>query len=392
MSLHDTTEFAKKFGIVTSLLIGAILVIVIFVKVGTFIHSILYPSRIPAPNEAYGKLQAVPFPQSTVAGEFTYTINTVNGSLPSTFPDRINVYPMVQPQGSYEDLPNATKAVQSLGFTDPLGNVLPNIPLGGPTYEWKESAPDTSGYQKTIEYNTVTGNFSMTSDYLTSLTALNAQSLGDQNQAISAVQDFLGNINQMPTDVDLTITQNPTSDQTYATAPQLFSITSGQLEPTSSLSNAQIIRVDLYQKEIDYTLLAGLTQGASSFSKFNMTMPILYPHPPYSTMNFLIASGQGQPMVVSADFNHQSINTAVTPADQATYPLISAQEAYDELKAGKGYIAAYTGSGSQILINNVFLAYYVGDTQQSYLLPIIVFTGQNGFFAYVPAIAASAMQ
>jgi hypothetical protein len=392
MSLHDTAEFSKKFGIVSGLGLGAILTIVIFVKVGEFIHSVLVPPRIPPPNETYGKLPQISFPQSTVNGEFTYSINTVNGSLPTTFPDRINIYPMILSQGNYEDLPDAQKAVQALGFTDPTGNLLPDIALGGPNYEWRESAPDSTGYQKTIVYNTVTQNFTMTSDYLTSLTALTAQSLGDQNEAISTVQNFLSNVNQSPTDVDYTITQNPTTNETYATAPELFSITSGQLAPTTSLSNAQIIRVDLYQKEIDYTLNAGLTANASGFSKFNMTMPILYPHPPYSTMNFLIASSQGQPTVVSAEFNHQYANTTITPANQATYPIKTAQEAYDDLKNGKGYVAAYTGSGSQILISNVFLAYYIGETQQSYLMPIIVFTGQNGFFAYVSAVSDVAVQ
>src|SRR6266702_2501420 len=98
MTLHDTAEFSKKAGIVLSIGLGVILLIVIFVKVGKFINTILNPPRISSPNEAYGKVTPILFPQSTVRGEFTYSINTVNGSLPEDFPDRVIVYQMVVPQ------------------------------------------------------------------------------------------------------------------------------------------------------------------------------------------------------------------------------------------------------------------------------------------------------
>src|SRR6266404_5428692 len=206
MTLHDTAEFSKKGGIAISIGLGVILLIIIFVKVGKFVNSIINPPRIDAPNEVYGKIPSITFPQSTVKGQFTYTINTVNGSLPSDFPDR----------------------------------------------------------------------------------------------------------------------------------------------------------------------------------------PIIYPHPPYSTMNFLVASGENQATVVSAIYNHQTVN--LQPDKNATYPIKSAQQAFDDLKNGKGYIASYNGSDSQILISNIFLAYYIGVTDQDYLMPVIVFQGQNGFFAYVPAVTNDALQ
>ena len=83
-----------------------------------------------------------------------------------------------------------------------------------------------------------------------------------------------------------------------------------------------------------------------------MQVPILYPHPPYSTMNFLIASGsQNQIEVVEAHFVHKDIQIP-TDTTIATYPIITAQEAFDELKSGKGYIAAFNRPDTNILINN----------------------------------------
>jgi hypothetical protein len=386
MTLHDTAEFSKKAGITISIGLGIILIIVIFVKVGKFINTMLNPPRIAIPNEAYGKLPQIVFPQSTVKGEYTYSINTVNGSLPEDFPDRVIVYPMIVPEPNLLNLDNAKKIIANLGFIDQIGNPLPEIPRGGPDYEWDEP----TGFQRRIIFNIVTDSFSMTSNYLTSLTVLNAQFLGDQNAAVATVQDFLGSLGAFPQDIDLTLTQSPSPDIDYTTTPQLYSIISGQLSPTTSLSNTQVIRVDLYQKEIDYTLTAGQNQDLSHFQNFDMKLPIMYPHPPYSTMNFLVASGNSQAQVVSSMYNHQEVD--LQPDNQATYPVKTAQQAFDDLKKGKGYIAAYSGTDSQILIDKVYIAYFMGEAQQNYLEPVVVFEGQNGFFAYVPAITDEALQ
>jgi hypothetical protein len=113
-----------------------------------------------------------------------------------------------------------------------------------------------------------------------------------------------------------------------------------------------------------------------------MKIPVLYPHPPYSTMSFWIASGQNSQEVDAASFVHREILTD----SHATYPIKTAQEAFDALKAGDGYITSYQGADTNILISNVYLGYYLGEENQGYLMPIIVFEGQNNFFAYVSAI------
>ncbi len=180
MTLHDTAEFSKKGGIAISIGLGVILLIIIFVKVGKFVNSIINPPRIDAPNEVYGKIPSITFPQSTVKGQFTYTINTVNGSLPSDFPDRLIIYPMVISEPNLLNLDEARTKIQALGFIDQVGNTLPEIPRGGPNYEWDEP----NGFQLRIIYNIVNKSFSMTSNYLTSLVVLNAQNIGDQNAAV----------------------------------------------------------------------------------------------------------------------------------------------------------------------------------------------------------------
>src|SRR5579872_4622371 len=116
MSLHDTTEIAKKVGIVLALLFGLFIVVTVFLKAGAFIHAILFPPKIAPANEAYGKIPPIAFPKSSIRNEFTYSINTVNGSLPQDFPDRLIVYPMIINQPNLLDLKNAQQNISNLNF------------------------------------------------------------------------------------------------------------------------------------------------------------------------------------------------------------------------------------------------------------------------------------
>lgn len=67
-----------------------------------------------------------------------------------------------------------------------------------------------------------------------------------------------------------------------------------------------------------------------------------------------------------------------------TYPIKTAEEAYNELKGGDGYIAIEPRT-SNASITKVYLAYYLSEEYSSYLLPVYVFEGQE-FAAMVPAI------
>lgn len=388
MTLHETIENTKKGSIATGIGIVAIFILYIFIKIISLIFLIVFPPVVPPPNVLFGKVPTISFPQNAVAQNFTYTINTVSGTLPN-FPDRLNIYQITQPQPNLLNLDTAKQMVTTLNFTNSQGTVLPQTALGNATYEWDETNnPDLN---ESIKMNIVSFNFDLTSNFLTSLTVANAQYLSDQTSAIDTVQTLLKSINLLYSDIDLTKTQNPNPNDDFNTSPQLFSILNGQLSPTSSLSNAQAIRVDLYQNNIQYTLNAVLP-GSRSEQQIQEDIPIIYPSPPYSTMSFWVASGDQGPEVVQANYFHQAINNPSDSTQIGVYPIITAQQAYTQLQSGDAYIAAYNGTDNNILINKIYLAYYMGDTDQQYLLPVYVFEGANGFFAYIPAISGKETQ
>jgi hypothetical protein len=379
MTLHETTILAKKISKWAGITFGCLFGIFILFQLGVIIKNMIFPPKVVPPSVTYGKVPAIAFPTSIDTQPLTYSLNTLSGDLP-VFPNRLNIYPITHPPANFLNLNKVKGKAARLGFSRFDGTVLPEQSLGNEEYRWTEE----DGIKRRITFNIVSFNFHMESDYLTSLTVLDARNLGDEKKAAATAKGFLDNIALTPSDLAIEKTTTPFQNLEYITNPQLFAIKNSQLAKTTSLATTQVIRVDLYQKDVSYELNTGVPALNGNIIIETVTLPILYPHPPYSTMTFWVASTDQDIQVVEAKFTHHKY-TMPTDVD-ATYPIKTAEEALEELKNGKGYVASYAGSANEIKINNIFLAYYAGETEQNYLMPIIVFQGNNGFFAYVSAL------
>lgn len=341
-TLHKTTEFAKKILKWSTIAVISIIVLFVILRVGTQIKEYFFPTPLPPPTVKFGKLPALKFPENATnppAGGFTYRLNTLSGQLP-TLPTQINVNKIVKPQPSLLALEKAKEQVAKIDF-----NSSP-VRIQDALYQW--SNQDTLSKKLLLDIASL--NFSLSSDFVFDQDVLSAKNLPDENEAIEKAKNFLKNID-FPQDID--------NEKTKAT---LLLIEGQELVPATSFSKTQIIRVDFFQKDID-------------------SLSIYYPNPQNSIMYVLIAAGVSQPQVVEAKFFHHNISEI-----SATYPIKTAEEAFSELKNKKAYLASYFGSETNISIKNISLGYYLEDKEQNYLLPIIVFEGNNGFFAYVEAL------
>lgn len=393
MTLHETTVFVKKAGLGSVLGIIGIIFIVILVRIGIMIKNYYFPPKVDPPTTKYGPLPALQFPPSDVKmTDFTYQLQTTSGTFPTGLPDRLSVFRIKPVEPNVVNLDKAIAKVKVLGFTEVDGStVVDKKQLGDPFYEWDE----LKDFNRRIVFNINSFDFTMVSDYITSLYASNHQYLGNEDTAIKAVTKFLSKAGLMYDDIDLTKTNKKDEFKHYYTYPQLFAIQTlpegSTLIPATSLSSADVIRVCLYQKDIKYDLITG--EGMDFKPKVSVEYPILYPHPPFSTMDFKVVSGQSDAEVVEASYTHQSVDTSET---DATYKLKTPKAAWDELSSNKAYIAAYYGADSNIFINDIYLAYYLGDKPQDYpqkyLMPVYVFEGRNGFFAYVSAITENQLE
>lgn len=314
-------------------------------KIVAFIQRVYYPPKPLRPQERFGKLPRINFPTQEPR-KFTYKINTFSGTLPF-FSDKVEVYAFRAREQKLLDLKNARERVRGVDFA------THETPLSNSRYQWNHTKrPNTF-----IIYDIVTRSFEMHSDYLRDDEVVSARNLpADNEQYKKAVFEFLGKIGEDILDID--------TEKTSITYLKLSQ--QNRLTQTDEFSEAQIVRVDLFQKPIDQK-------------------PIYYEKLGQSNMYFLLGSGASikTPRIVEAHFNH----LVVDKSNHSTYPLKPAFSAYQELITGNAYITNLSLL-SEIEIADVSVAYYIGIPNQQYLIPIIVFDGR-GFKAYVDAIPTS---
>jgi len=337
-SLHETTSLTKNIIKWGGIVLGVILLLILLYRGGKIIASALFPKKPVAPTAAFGKLPTIIFPENVSTSKFTYSLDTVTGDL-GDFPDRANVYKMIPPVPTLLDLKTTRTQLNLAGF-----NSNETI-ITDTQYSWR----DARQTDRKITINIVSKDFIITTSYL-NYPNLSPSGEVDPQDAAKVATDFLQQLLLYPSDFD------PTK-----TATQLLTLQGTTLFASSSLSTAEMVRVDLFQKDIN---------------KF----PIMYAHPPYSSMHFLIG-GQNPGQILDASFSHQAVGKEST-----SYSIIPVNDAYTQLKEGKAYIASYYGNSSNITIKDVYLAYFMSEKKQDYLMPIYVFEGKEGFFAYISAV------
>lgn len=336
--LSSESRSLAKWGGIS---IGIIILLFVLFKMGAFIKDMLYPTPPEPPTAGYGKLPQIDFPKQTETKSITYSIDTVSGDLPD-FPDRTNIYKMVKPQPDLLALKKAQEKLNNIEFKSSPNLVSQNI------YRWSLPAP----LFKTLTYNILTSDFTLTSSYLMNGDVNSGKNFPIDEMNISGIaQDYLENMESFPDDFDL-----------ERKKVDYFAIKSYVLISSTSISGAQAARVYFFQKSIN-------------------KLPIFYSDPNTSPVNLLITGGESQAQVVEAKFTYQKASD-----ESETYAIKSAVEAFEELKNGDGFIASNPVKTENVLITNVFLAYYISENKQNYLMPIVVFEGNDNFFAYISAV------
>lgn len=323
---------------------GGISLLIIFlfffgIRFVTLVKDALAPT--PPPQVSFGKLLVIPFPDQQKEN-IIYSLDTLSGFLPN-FGDRVKVYQLPQPQPTLLALENAQKKVSNVDFRND------GVKISSEEYQWNDL---TSPFQRRIIMNIFSSDFSLSSPYLVIPSLQNfSNSDEEENRAINLATSFLSDMSLLPKDLDK-----------EKTTTILYSIDNSTLNPTSRITNAKIIRVNFFQKDLG-------------------NLPIYYEKGPISNINFLIAKEDNRLKVVEAHYSYKNISDI-----SSTYPIKSASQAYAELKQGKGYIASKPKDAVGITINKVSLGYYVGQGYQEYLMPVVIFEGENNFVAYVSAV------
>jgi hypothetical protein len=148
-----------------------------------------------------------------------------------------------------------------------------------------------------------------------------------------------------------------------------------QLIPAISLSEADFVRVDFFRAPFQAASLGTTTDSLS--------LPFYTADPDRGLVSIIVSgSSEQNKKIIAVDYRYSPIEYE----SFSDYPLKTVQQAWDELNAGGGFIASFTGANEGI-VRRISLGYFDPLTAHEFVMPIYVFVGDNDLVAYVSAIA-----
>jgi len=341
-TLTETAIIVRK--ILRYSIYGIVLIVVTRYTLGMSakVYRYFFPEPPPPPTVEFGRITKIPFPQRTVVDyeKLTFILETPEGGLPK-LPPQAKVYFMPKPSSNIRALDVAKQKVSALGF-NPDGREITQTQYLFP----HPSVPST------LEMNIVTQIFSISYD-LRSDPSIIQSTPPTPDTAITQIQSYLARANLLPDDIS-----GPTTTE-------FIKIDQREFVGAVSMSEANFIKVNLFRKSFD-------------------DIPSLTANPEQANIWFIVGSSKGRVSdKLAAEYHYFPVNES----RYATYPLKTADQAWEDLKSGRGYIANYEGQPDIVKIRRIYLAYFDPSVYTEFYQPIVVFEGDNKFIAYVSAVS-----
>ncbi|MFC1700022.1 hypothetical protein ACFLZ4_00050 [Patescibacteria group bacterium] len=349
MNLTSVAAFFKKGIRYLILIVGVYYLVTLIIFPGT--RSIIRALFVPKEqlNPIYSQLPPLEFAEKATVGNVSpeYVLNTQNGKLPNTLPDRIRVYKFKPQQYSYLAGKNALTEAEALGFTEE--DLITD--LKGDVFKWRNSKLGSllsiEVDSRRIVLETTTNNKSL---YYTP---------GEINQ--QNAKEFA---------IELFQTIDRFDDELYQNGEQkviLGSFSSNRLSETIDIREAQVALVDFYRS------LDGI--------------PILGPDPKKGLLRTIIRKPSKGNLTPINNPMVEAYYWEIEPKTTAVYKIISVKDAWNAIIQNRGVITNVTPKNmnpfgeytpvhvQKILVDNIFLAYYETPKYQTYLQPVYVFEG-----------------
>lgn len=309
---------------------------------GIKIYRYFYPAPPPPPEVSFGKLPTLPFPQKDSPEGLAYTLETAEGSLPK-FDYQAKVYFMPKLYTGLLSLETAKETATSLGFSPEGAGVTETV------YKFENLKSPAE-----LQVSIATGVFSISYNLYIDPSPLDTRPPTPE-VAASKVRSFLSTASLLAKDLD------------GPTVSEYVKLQNDKIVGAISLSDANFTKVNLYRKNYN-------------------ELPSLTPTPKQGNIWFIVSGeNQKEKMVMAAEYHYFPVDETKS----STYPIKTAQVAWDELAAGKAFIASFNGTNKNITIRRVYLAYYDGGVAMDFYQPMVVFEGDNNFLAYIPAVTDS---
>ncbi len=327
-----------------------IIFFIIFLIVGKFlldstiaIYRKVFPPPPPDPTVKFGKLTKIKFPDNKISVKLSYTLETPEGGLPK-LPTQAKVFFMPKVNPNLLSLDVSTDKARALGFTIGPQQVSDTL--------YKYTNPD---FPSVLEINIVTGTFSISYDLTADRTPLSSKPPVAE-VAASEFRSALSGANALPDDL------------TGPTAHDFFKLSDAKLVPALSLSESDVVKVNLFRKTYD-------------------ELPSVTGKPSEGNVWAIISgSSNREQQIIGAEYHYFPVDES----QFSTYPIKTPEAAFSELQSGTAFLAdlGLNKDGETLKIRRVYLAYFDPESEGNFFQPVYVFEGDNGFTAYVPAVTA----
>ena len=339
MSSLTQTAYATRNGIKY----GGITLVVVALS-WSFITSAIRAYKASKPNVPdvrFGRLPAIVFSQKQFESK-NFSLELAKDSFPK-FSDQAQIFVIFRPISTLTALEKDTQTANNLGFYSKPVEVKTGV------YQFSKT-----NIEQTLTINVLDGSFLLSYPYKNDQMLINSKNLPEDKQAINIAQSFLETAKKFPTDLE-------TGSQKIS----YWQISSQGIKKVSSFSEANATKVEFVRQKIDekYTVVSS--------------------NPDALPISILIsASSVEAKRIIDVSYKYAPIDRE----SFSTYPIISVDQAWLELKSGN-YWPARDSQNKNVVIRNVYLAYYEPSTLTNYLQPIFVFEGDSNFIAYVPAVS-----
>jgi hypothetical protein len=336
-TLSDAADTAK-IGFRWIVIFGVVILgLVILLILGQTIKNNIFPPKPLPPTVAFGKIPKLDLSEGIKPPTgITYSLETISGELPK-LPVSVKVFVVAGEESSFGALERTKIMVTKVGFTAEPQN------LGGNIFKFI----DPKKTDRNITVNVASGNFQLVSNYTADTQVISTRPRTIED-AMERAFDFFNNF-------ELKTREFPKEK----VETRLLRIDGNNLTQTPALASANLVEINFKRADLD-------------------KLPIIPPRESSSSAQALVS----QNSIVSA----QLAKLAVEPHKFATYPLKGTAKAFEDLKAGKGYLNKEPEDHSQIPIRDVSLAYLENKKSQGFLQPVYVFKSDKGLVAYVSAV------
>ena len=342
MTLVELTYYTRRAAIFAPFIFVTLLLIyVIVLRIAPWKPP---PPSGPQVDPVFGKLKPIDFSYKLdFPQQPSYKLENILGRpINASETAKIFFIPPSKPQFGY--IQNINLKAKRVGFDTDLEKALINNDIA--TYE--------NTLQK-LEVNINTYNYKYEYKYQQDLTVFDTPSFPDEELIREYARNFLSDMGSYYP--DLARGSDNLIYLKYDPETDTFSVV-----PTPDLAN--VVEVDFFRDRID---------------SIDVVSPKYHNSQNYVVMTF--GPTGFKPIKSAVQFyNIDTVNYGL-------YPTKTGETAWEELNQGKGVIVSAVKNVSNVIITNMYFAYYDPEEYQQYLQPVYIFIGENRFAAYVPAVS-----